>query len=478
VDWVVADGHLLARELVQRGVALVYVLGFVAVLHQWRPLLGDGGLTPAREVIERTTSWQAPSLLRWRFSDGAVTVSASLGLGTSLLLVVGLPQRAGTVATLTAFLTVWALYLSLVSLGRTWYAFGWESLLLEAGFLVGFLGGHDVGVTWPVLLAVRWLVFRVEVGAGLIKLRGDPCWRDLTCLRYHHETQPMPGPLSWRFHHLSPRMHRIEAFANHVVQLGAPWLLFLPQPVAGVGAGAIVVTQAWLVVSGNFAWLNLLTVVLALAALPDAWLGWLPERWLLGDAVVSAGEVPTAWLVVVAVLTAALVWRSVPPVRNLLSPRQRMNVSHDPLRLVNSYGAFGSVTRLRVELAIEGTEDPDGREGWRAYGFHGKPGPPGRRPRQFAPYHLRLDWLLWFAAMSYDPVRENPWLRRLLRALADGDPGIRRLLRHDPFDGRAPAHVRVRRERYRFSTPSERRATGEWWVVTPIGEGRASRSTR
>jgi hypothetical protein len=468
VEWLVADGHLLARELVQRGVATVYALAFVAVLHQWRPLLGASGLTPASEVVARTGRWQAPSLLRLRCTDGVATALAWLGLTVALLLVLGAPQRAGTVVTLTAFLTIWLLYLSFVSLGRTWYAFGWESLLLEAGFLVGFLGGHDVPVLWPVLLAVRWLVFRVEVGAGLIKLRGDPCWRNLTCLRYHHETQPMPGPLSWRFHHLPAGVHRLEALGNHAVQLGAPWLLFLPQPVAGAAAIAIIGTQAWLVASGNFAWLNLLTIVLAAGALPDAWLGWLPEGWSLGTAPETQAA-PTPWLVVVGLLTVVLLWRSVPPVRNLASSRQRMNVSHDPLRLVNSYGAFGSVTRVRVELTIEGTEDPAGETGWREYGVRGKPGPASRRPGQVAPYHLRLGWLLWFAAMSADPEREHPWFRRLLDALASGDPAIRTLVRDDPFEGRAPAALRVRRERYRYTTRAERRATGDWWVREPVG---------
>jgi hypothetical protein len=41
-----------------------------------------------------------------------------------------------------------------------------------------------------VLILLRWLLFRLEFGAGLIKMRGDRCWRDLTCLYYHHETQP------------------------------------------------------------------------------------------------------------------------------------------------------------------------------------------------------------------------------------------------------------------------------------------------
>lgn len=458
-----ADGALLAREVVQRGVAAVYILAFAAILHQWRPLLGRAGLTPAVDVVRRTTWRQRPSLLRLRPTDRAAALAAWGGLLVSVLLLAGFPQRAGSAWTVAAFLTVWAVYLSFVNLGRVWFAFGWESLLCEAGVLVGFLGGHDVAPPWPIVLAVVWLVVRVEVGAGLIKLRGDPCWRDLTCLRYHHETQPLPGPLSWWFHHLPAPLHRVEALANHAVQLGAPWLLLAPQPVAGAAALAIIATQGWLLLSGNFAWLNLLTIVLAAVALPPPWLAWLPDG--LAPAA-SPGAGPTSWLVTIAAVTALLLWRSVPPVRNLLSSQQQMNASHDPLRLVNSYGAFGSVTRTRHELHIEGTleEAPQERD-WRRYRFPAKPDELGRRPRQIAPYHLRLDWLLWFAAMSPAPERDHPWLPALLVALRRGDPQIRRLLRHDPFAGRPPRHLRLRRERYRYTSVAERRRTGAWWVV-------------
>ena len=100
--------------------------------------------------------------------------------------------------------------------------FGWESLLLEVGFLAVFLGNDDVAPPILVLFLLRWILFRVEFGAGLIKMRGDACWRKLTCLDYHHETQPMPGPLSWFFHHLPRPLHRVEVAANHVTQLARP----------------------------------------------------------------------------------------------------------------------------------------------------------------------------------------------------------------------------------------------------------------
>ena len=120
---------------------------------------------------------------------------------------VGLDDLVPLWTAMLLWLLVWLLYLSIVNVGQIWYSFGWESLLLEAGFLAILLGNDDVAVPVVVLWLMRWLVFRVEFGAGLIKLRGDRCWRDLTCLYYHHETQPMPGPLSWLF-------HRLQAFAS------------------------------------------------------------------------------------------------------------------------------------------------------------------------------------------------------------------------------------------------------------------------
>jgi hypothetical protein len=353
---------------------------------------------------------------------------------------------------------LWALYLSIVNVGQTWYSFGWESLLLETGFLAVWLGNERTAPPVVVLWLLRWVLFRVEFGAGLIKLRGDLCWRELTCLYYHHETQPMPGPLSWFFHHLPKPAHRVEAGANHVVQLLVPVLLFTPQPVASVAAGLIVVTQLWLVLSGNFAWLNWLTIVLALPAVDGSLIADGPE---LPDP-------PLWYAVLVLTVAAGLLALSYRPVRNLLSRRQAMNRSYDPLHLVNSYGAFGTVGRVRYELVVEGTDERVAHQGtvWREYGFKGKPGDVRRLPRQFAPYHLRLDWMMWFAALS--PAYARSWFLPFVERLLDGDRDTLRLLAHNPFPDAPPVQVRARLYHYRFTTWQEWRRTGAWWHRTPI----------
>ncbi|GCB95002.1 membrane protein [Streptomyces noursei] len=170
------------------------------------------------------------------------------------------------------------------------------------------------------------------------------------------------------------------------------------------------------------------------------------------------------WFVVVVTAAAvgvlALSYR---PARNLLSRGQLMNTSYEPLHLVNSYGAFGSITRVRREIVVEGTADAvSGPETtWHAYEFHGKPGEPGRLPRQFAPYHLRLDWLMWFAALS--PAYARSWFVPFAARLLENDRDTLRLLRRNPFPDLPPARVRARVFRYRFTTWRELRETGEWW---------------
>ncbi|MER5732092.1 lipase maturation factor family protein [Streptomyces sp. NPDC002138] len=456
MDWFTAPGYWLGRLVFQRALAGVYVLAFAGAALQFRALIGAHGMLPVPRYVRFVPFRRAPSLFQLRYSDRLFAGCAWFGAALSAALAAGAGDAVPLGAAMAMWAVLWALYLSVVNVGQTWYSFGWESLLLEVGFLAVFLGNARVGPPVLVLWLLRWVVFRVEFGAGLIKMRGDPCWRRLTCLYFHHETQPMPGPLSWFFHRLPRPVHRVECAANHVTQLLVPVLLFTPQPVASVAAGVIAGTQLWLVLSGNFAWLNWLTIALALSAVDFT--------GLAGPPPAAAGRAGPLWYVVlVCALTALVLVLSRNPVRNLLSRRQVMNRSFDALHLVNSYGAFGTVGRIRDEVVVEGTADPaPHRDGaWREYGFKGKPGRPDRMPRQFAPYHLRLDWLMWFAALS--PGYARDWFGPFVERLLAGDRDTLRLLGHNPFPDAPPRYVRARLYRYRFSTRRELRATGEWW---------------
>ncbi|MFI8324511.1 lipase maturation factor family protein [Streptomyces sp. NPDC085529] len=453
MEWFNAPELWLGRTVFQRGLAVLYCVAFLSAALQFRALIGERGMLPVPDYLRRTTPLRTPSLFHWHYSDRFFAAVAWTGFAGAAALAAGAGDAVPLAVAMLLWLLLWGLYLSIVNVGQTWYAFGWESLLLETGFLAVFLGNDDVAPPLLVLLLLRWLLFRVEFGAGLIKIRGDACWRELTCLCHHHETQPMPGPLSWFFHRLPRPLHRVEAAANHVVQLGVPFLLFAPQPVATVAAALMIVTQLWLVLSGNFAWLNWLTIVLAAAALDLS--------SLTGDH--PRPDPPLWYAALVLAVTALVLVRSYRPVRNLLSRHQSMNRSYDPFHLVNTYGAFGTVGRVRDEIVVEGTSDPEPGPDteWRAYAFKGKPGDPRRLPRQFAPYHLRLDWLMWFAALSPGYARE--WFGPFVERLLAGDRDTLRLLARNPFPDAPPVHVRARLYRYRFSTWRELRTTGAWW---------------
>lgn len=461
MEWFTADSYWLSRLVFQRALAGVYLVAFLTAALQFRALIGERGMLPVPELLRHTHWRAAPGLFRLHYSDRFFAAVAWTGCAVSVALIAGVDGYLPLWGGMLLWALPWVLYLSIVQVGQVWYGFGWESLLLETGFLAVFLGTGDTAPPVLVLWLLRWLLFRVEFGAGLIKIRGDACWRRLTCLDFHHETQPMPGPLSWFFHRLPRPVHRAEAAANHLTQLLIPFLLFTPQPVASAAAGLMVITQLWLVLSGNFAWLNWLTIALALSAID----------WSLIAGPPPALSAPPLWYeVAVLAVTALILVLSYRPARNLLSRRQVMNRSFDPLYLVNTYGAFGSISRLRLEVVVEGTRDPVAHDGahWQEYGFHGKPGDPHRAARQFAPYHLRLDWMMWFAALS--PAYARSWFGPFAERLLTNDRDTLRLLRHNPFPGEPPAHVRARVYRYRYTDWRELRTTGRWWHRTYVRE--------
>jgi lipase maturation factor len=465
MGWFSAPEYWLGRLILERGIAVVYVFAFVAAARQFRALIGEHGLLPVPRYLARQSFRQTPSIFHVHYSDRFFAAVAWLGALLSAAMALGLAGALPLWAAVLVWLLLWLLYLSIVNVGQTWYSFGWESLLLETGFLAIFLGNDRVAPPLLAMWLARLLLFRLEFGAGLIKLRGDSCWRDLTCLYYHHETQPMPGPLSWFFHHLPKPLHRVEVVGNHFAQLIVPFGLFAPQPVASIAGAIVVITQLWLVISGNFAWLNWLTILLgcsvidassAAAVLP------IPKQ----PALVAAPPWFAGLVIMFTVLTVMLTWY---PVRNMISRRQRMNMSFNAYHLINTYGAFGTIGRTRREVVIEGTDEPEVTDQtvWKEYEFKGKPGAVRRVPAQWAPYHLRLDWLMWFAAIS--PHYAYPWLRPFVLRLLQNDAATLRLLRHNPFPGSPPRYVRAQLYRYRFTTAAELRHDHAWWHRTLEG---------
>ena len=442
----------------------MYLVAFAVAANQFVPLLGERGLLPVSRFTQFVPFRSSPSLFFLSPTDTAFRIAAWTGIALAVLALSAWPQQRGTIASAIVWGALWLLYLSFVNVGQTFYGFGWETLLLEAGFLAIFLGGSATAPSLWLVWMYRWVLFRIMFGAGLIKLRGDPCWRNLTCLNYYFETQPMPNPLSWYFHWLPEWIHKAGVAINHVVELIVPFGLLAPQPIAGIAGLVTIGFQGVLIVSGNLSWLNWLTLILCIPALDDRFLSWLP---VAPPPLHEQDLVHRGAIYALAIAVGAL---SIAPTMNMLSPAQVMNTSFEPLHLVNTYGAFGSVTRTRYEIVIEGTDEAavTERTAWREYEFKGKPGDPARRPPQIAPYHLRLDWLMWFEAFSPEPTDE--WFPALLERILGGDAATLALLKTNPFPDRPPHYLRARYYRYWFTTPAERRQSGRWWNRQLVSE--------
>ena len=468
--------YVLTRFVLLRLLGLVYAVAFLVLIQQQEPLLGHDGILPADRFLARVAAsfdstaaaaGELPTLFWLDVSAPARHAAAWTGFGLAVAVLCGATNALVQLA-------LWALYLSFVQIGQLFYGYGWETQLCETGFLAIFLcpvrtlGPFTAAPPTTVVWFYRWLIARIMLGAGLIKLRGDPCWRELTCLVWHYETQPVPNPLSWWLAAQPRWFHVVGTAFNHVVELGAPWLILLGRWGNRIAGAFFVVFQTILIASGNLSFLNWLTIVPALACLDDAvWRRLVPAAWV---ARAAAAERPPSRLHrgLAAALVVLVAWLSVAPVRNLLSPHQAMNRSFDRLHLVNTYGAFGSVGRERDEIVLEGTDDPapGPNTAWRAYEFPCKPGDPMRRPCLISPYHYRLDWQMWFAAMS--TIDREPWLVRLVVKLLRGDADLKPLLAVDPFPTTPPRFVRATLWRYRFTRPGD--GDPAWWQRTYVGE--------
>jgi hypothetical protein len=296
---------------------------------------------------------------------------------------------------------------------------------------------------------------------------------------YHYETQPLPNALSWYFHWIPEPVHRFSAGYSHFVQVVAPFFLFAPQPIAFVAGVILISQQLILIISGNYSWLNWLTVVLCFSAFDDGILHRLVPlaRTQSIGAGLLAGR-PLAWEIALWAVGIATLAMSIEPALNLISRDQMMNHSYNRFHLVGAYGAFGNVSRERYEVVIEGTADTvlTAATEWKEYEFKGKPGDIRRRPPQVAPYHLRLDWMAWFlpfgVAVTSQGVRvygHKLWFLRFIKRLLTNDATILRLLGRNPFPDAPPAHVRAQFYQYRFTSREERKATGAWWSRLLLG---------
>jgi hypothetical protein len=470
--------YWLTRFVILRLLGLVYAVAFLVAVNQLIPLIGENGLTPVGGYLKYVSTalgspgagfMRQPSLFWWWHTDAALLTVSWIGLILSLVLVAGYANGP-------LLGVLWFLYLSIVHVGQDWYGYGWEIQLTETGFLAIFLCPlldmrpfPKRPPPLPIIVLFRWLIFRIMLGSGLIKIRGDEAWRNGTVLFYHFQTQPIPGPLSRWFHFLPRILLKLGVWFNWLAELVAPWFVFWPRLGRHIAGVVIILFQITLILSGNLAFLNWLTIIPALACFDDGfWAKILPRMLVQKAANAAYAAEPSKPMTITAwVVTGIVALLSIQPTANLFSSNQVMNGSFDPLELVNTYGAFGSVGQERTNVVFEGTTDDTtgGHARWQPYVYKYLPTLPDQAPPQIAPYQPHLDWQMWFAAMSTPD--QYPWTYNLVYKLLHNDPGAPRLFAGNPFPGKPPRYIRATLYRYAFAQPGN--PQGIYWDRTEIG---------
>jgi len=460
----------IAQWVFLRLLAAIYAVAFASLAVQVTGLLGTQGISPAHDFFQAVAQnlgsvryVAVPSLFLWNSSDLILQVAAWLGAGLAVMLFIGRLERL-------LLVLLYVLYLSFSLAGQEFLSFQWDALLLEAGFLAIFFG-RSVSTQRTIAWLFRWLVFRLYFLSGFVKFSsGDPTWRGLTALNFHYWTQPLPTVLAWYADKLPDWFQHFSTFSVLAIEMGAPFLIFAPRRLRMFGATVLLGLQALIFATGNYTFFNILTAALTVFLFDDQALRgfvWRPRPNQSSDdepARSSRGARAVAAAVTLVILPLGFLhlyenFADLPePVASAVSYLA-------PFQMVNSYGLFRVMTTGRPEIVIEGSDDG---EQWLAYEFRYKPGDVTRAPRWVQPHQPRLDWQMWFAALS--SYRSNPWFLALAERLLEGSPPVLALFEKNPFPSHPPKYIRAVTYDYKFSTWEERRQTGAWWHREPHGE--------
>jgi hypothetical protein len=451
-----------------RAIGLIYAVAFGSLAFQVSGLIGEHGLVPVTRFLSSVA--RTGSALRF------LAVPSIFWLGADDITLVGL-CFAGVIFSALLFITgfargkferlllilLFALYLSFASVGQEFLSFQWDSLLLEAGFLAIFMGRGRI-VPW----LFRWLVFRLYFLSGAVKLlSGDPNWRNLSAVGFHWHTQPLPMVLAWYADKLPTGFQHFATAATLAIEILMPFLTFFPRRMRLFGAWCLIGLQGAIFATGNYAFFNLLTLALTLFLFDDQALArFVPaanrESFSEGSESRIARLSAIAVAVVVMVLGLSHMFETF--TRRLPAPLHAVLRYTAPLQIVNTYGLFAVMTTQRIEIILEGSADG---EHWLPYEFKYKPGDLNLAPAWAAPYQPRLDWQMWFAALS--DYRSNPWFVNLAVRLLQGSPEVLALLGTNPFPDQPPHYIRATAYEYTFTDFATRLRTGAWWKREPRG---------
>lgn len=472
--------------------SVIYFVAFASALPQLNGLIGNNGILPSKnffnELFQNYGFFSLifnPSLLWLNSSDFILNFLCILGLVFSVLLFVGAFE-------FIALCALWFLYLSIVNAGQIFFSYQWDILLLESGFLSIFafltLSKNNKSLSKLAVWAYRFLLFKLFFSSGLVKLLSvDPSWRNLTALTFHYQTQPLPNWISWYLHKLPQEFQKISTFMVLVIELLGPYLISFGRQLRFLAFLLFLSLQLLIMLTGNFAFFNLLTIALCFTLLEEERLATINlkiETLLRSLPLVTnlKNLNPKLQLSRQFIILAFLflIGNSIVNVLKIIVPLPAIIKSTislgSNLGINSSYGLFAVITKSRPEIIIEGSNDGIH---WRTYELPAKPGSLLKSPVSIAPNQPRLDWQLWFA--SLEEPNSNLWIKSLLKKIIIGDKNILRLFEVNPFPVKPPKFARAALYEYKFSSFQEKEFEKVWWqrkfigLYTPIVDSKSKK---
>ena len=493
-------------------------------------LPADRYLAAVARALGGKRFWFAPSLF-WASSSSRTLMAVMIvGLIASIIAFLNLWPRFSFLVCCACFLSfvtatsVWSNYQSDGMLLEA----GFLSLFFAPRGLMPGWGAHSPPSRASLFL-LQWEWFRIYFESGMVKLlSGDPQWRNMTAMDEYYQNGPLPTWIGWYVEHLPHWFHAASAIGTLIMELAVIFMLFFPRRVRIVCFCIVTPWEIGVILTANYTFLNYLVLSLGFLLLDDRFLRrFVPARFrppvFLPAQPYEPAEEPS-----LSILSAAETppepadsgcprsgvptngssfagWRSLLLGHGIAAPRHRI-AEHlpalrlavsvvmltwiaynttveliglplggpplpaapilllDPFRIANQYGLFAVMTRGRYEIEFQGSND--GTD-WVAYPFRYKPQAPNDAPRIYAPYQPRFEWNLWFASLG--DWRQNDFVPITEERLLANSRDVLGLFRTNPFPEAPPKYIRAVLWQYWFTSPDEKRRTGNWWRRQWVG---------
>ena len=421
---------------------LLGFIGIIAFLSFWTQsdvLISSNGIVPFENDLRQiegfitktntdVSKWFARPTILWFFqNDFWLNVVLSIGTLSSLSLMLGLVPHISIISS-------WVCYLSISSVSEPFLNFQWDTLLLETYLLSVFFvpwkifdNRKNVQNPLPIGRWLLWLlIIKLMLESGLVKFTffgsgGSNTWRDLTALNYHYWTQPIPSWISWYVHKLPEFVDKVSLIFTYCCELIIPFLIFFPRRLRRVALLSLISFQLLIIITGNYGFFNLLTIVICLTLIDDQLVKSYFNKWIFNDQkqdvrknFVEKIKIVFGFIILTCFIYTALFFID----RDIKGNQANQNDTDisfvgnhliqtaQVFRSMNAYGLFRVMTTTRPEIYIEALSSDSL---WRPVIFNYKPVKPENRPKFFPPHMPRIDWQLWFEALYFDRLINNPF---------------------------------------------------------------------